>query len=902
MGATGFQWSLRLKLVLAAVLIEAVVLALMLANSVRLFDGFIAQQAEQRVSTAGRVLAAAVAPELARADPASLGRLLESLVRDDNNHLAYVVVDRGARRYAAAGARHLADADRRDVEAAHVMRASTPLRYSGGVIGELRYGVTFEALYGARDSLVIEGVAIALGGLLLGTLVLALAGYWLTRPLAGLVRGVEAITAGDYHATVTVGSHDEVGQLAEQFNRMGAAVREHLAALRRANRALLTLSHCGEALARIADEQALLDEVCRILLRDGGYRLAWVGYADDPIDKRVRPMAYAGYEDGYLETLGITWADSERGRGPTGTAIREHRPVIVRNIHTDPAFAPWRADAERRGYASSIALPVAIGGLQRAALNIYAAEPDAFDAREVELLMKLADDLAYGISALRTANALRDSERKYRELLDQASDGIFVSDAAGHYLEVNAAATRMTGYSRAELLDMNLRDLIEPDELSRDPPHLDELHSGWAMVRQRNLRRKDGSVFPAEISAKVLANGWLQGIARDITERRRIEAALRTERDFNSAVLDTVGSLVVVLERRGHIVRFNRACEQMTGYAFAEVEDRPIWDLLLPPEQVDAVRGVFAALTARQFPNRYENEWLTRSGGRRLIAWSNTALTDSSGEVVYVIATGNDVTELRRNEVERERMMEELTARNAEMENFVYTISHDLKTPLITITGFTGLLAKDMERGDRVNAEDSLAEIRKAGVEMLHLIDDLLELSRSGRIIGERQPVSLGTLFGDAVAQLRERIAAAGARVEFGADLAGLNVDRRRMQQVLTNLIDNAIKYRHRDRPPAVEVGGEWRDGEARIHVRDNGRGIRPEYLKRLFGLFERFDTDVEGTGVGLAIARRIVEVHGGSMWVESVPDAGSTFWIALPATLATTTAAAVAPPRETQS
>lgn len=190
--------------------------------------------------------------------------------------------------------------------------------------------------------------------------------------------------------------------------------------LRKANRALKVLSKCNEVLVRAADEAVLLQEICRLLVEDGGYRLAWIGFAEQDAAKTVRPVAQAGFEKGYLDTVNITWADSERGRGPTGTAIRTGRPSVVRNMLTDPAYAPWREEATRRGYASSIALPLIAGGQTFGALNIYAAESDAFAPDEVKLLCKLADDLAFGIQALRIKTALRESEAKYRLLVEQA--------------------------------------------------------------------------------------------------------------------------------------------------------------------------------------------------------------------------------------------------------------------------------------------------------------------------------------------------------------------------------------------------------------------------------------------------------------------------------------------------
>lgn len=185
---------------------------------------------------------------------------------------------------------------------------------------------------------------------------------------------------------------------------------------RRLSRTLKVLGRCNEAVVGATDEAVLLQEICRLVVEEGGYRLAWVGFAEEDPANTVRPVAQTGFEEGYLETVTITYDDSEHGRGPTGTAIRTGQPAVVRNILTDSAYAPWREEATRRGYASSIALPLIAGERRIGALNIYAAEPDAFAPDEVELLCRLADNLAFGIQSLRARTALRESETKYRAL------------------------------------------------------------------------------------------------------------------------------------------------------------------------------------------------------------------------------------------------------------------------------------------------------------------------------------------------------------------------------------------------------------------------------------------------------------------------------------------------------
>ncbi|MGE0453273.1 MAG: GAF domain-containing protein [Vicinamibacteria bacterium] len=236
-------------------------------------------------------------------------------------------------------------------------------------------------------------------------------------------------------------------------------------ALRRANRALRTISECNQALVRASDERQLLDDICRLVVDHGGYRLAWVGFAERDEARSVRPAAQAGIEAGYLASAGISWADTPHGRGPTGTAIRERRPVVCHDIAADPAYAPWRAAAQARGYAASIALPLLAGeGDCLGALNIYSSEEGAFGGEEVALLTELANDLAYGLRSLRDRGALGAAEsrqaataRRLGQLLASSPTVIYSLRAAGGGLELSEVSDNVE-----RVLGCSVREALHP--------------------------------------------------------------------------------------------------------------------------------------------------------------------------------------------------------------------------------------------------------------------------------------------------------------------------------------------------------------------------------------------------------------------------------------------------------
>ncbi len=221
-----------------------------------------------------------------------------------------------------------------------------------------------------------------------------------------------------HHRTFT---RDEINFLQAVANVLGSAIERYQdeTQLRRLNRTNRALSRCNEALIRATDESTLLQQICDLVIEEAGYRLCWVGFAEHDEAKTVRPVAQAGFDAGYLDTLHLTWADTERGRGPTGTCIRTCQAVLSKHIATDPAMLPWRAEALQRGYASSVAIPLSADAEAFGAISIYAPEPEAFGPEEVKLLTELADDLAFGITTLRTRLerararvALRETEKR----------------------------------------------------------------------------------------------------------------------------------------------------------------------------------------------------------------------------------------------------------------------------------------------------------------------------------------------------------------------------------------------------------------------------------------------------------------------------------------------------------
>lgn len=244
-----------------------------------------------------------------------------------------------------------------------------------------------------------------------------------------------------------------------------------------------------------------------------------------------------------------------------------------------------------------------------------------------------------------------------------------------------------------------------------------------------------------------------------------------------------------------------------------------------------------------------------------------------------------DLAALKAADEERERLIVDLEAKNAEMESFTYTVSHDLRSPLITIQGFLGLMRKDIARGDQERVEQDVATISSAIEKMSRLLEDLLELSRAGRLVGTPEKVSLSELAHEAATLISGPLAASGVRLEIAGDMPEVFGDRSRLLQVFQNLIENGIKFMGDQPAPVIEIAARsGAGGEIVCSVTDNGIGIAPEHQSEIFGLFNKLDDEAAGTGIGLALAKRIIAVHQGRIWAESEgPGRGTTFYFTLP-------------------
>ena len=273
-----------------------------------------------------------------------------------------------------------------------------------------------------------------------------------------------------------------------------------------------------------------------------------------------------------------------------------------------------------------------------------------------------------------------------------------------------------------------------------------------------------------------------------------------------------------------------------------------------------------------------------KDGNYIWVSEHSSLITDEMDAPLYWQCLLLDTNDRKNAEYERENLIAELTSKNAELERFVYTVSHDLKSPLVTINGFLGYLAQDAAMGNMERLNDDSHRIKEAVYRMQKLLDELLKISRVGRMINDPEMIPFNELIKEALEIVHGRLAETKVNVHSQPGLAVVYGDRARLVEVIQNLVDNAAKYMDGQINPQIEIGqrGE-EDGMPIFFIKDNGIGVPSEYNEYIFGLFNKLNANSEGTGVGLALVKQIIEFHGGRIWVESEGGAGSTFLFTLP-------------------
>src|SRR5688572_11735190 len=488
---------------------------------------------------------------------------------------------------------------------------------------------------------------------------------------------------------------------------------------------------------------------------------------------------------------------------------------------------------------------------------------------------------------------LSEAQRIAQELIDILPVPIFIKARDGRYLAVNRAWEQFFGMVRGEFVGKQVNDLYP------NAPWVAEEHRAM----DEELWKKPGSqsyeikivTRPAGARSTIYHKATfpgpggevagLMGTIIDVTGRKKAMRALRQSEERFRQTFELAASGIAHVGLDGRFLKVNRALSRILGYAPEELVGRTVKEVSHPDD-----RSVTDAERSRMFAGdiesvHFEKRYLRKDGAPVWVDLTVALVRDAGGQPEYEVAVFDDVTEKKHAEDELRAANQELARSNAELEQFAYVASHDLQEPLRMVASYTQLLGR--RYGDRFDgdAREFMAYIVDGAARMKQLIEDLLAYSRVGTRAREFKRVRLAAVLERACINLRAALEESGAEITHDA-LGEVDGDELQLAQLLQNLISNAIKFRGAA-APRVHVACAEKEAEYEIAVQDNGIGIEAQYFERIFMVFQRLHDKGQypGTGIGLAICKKVVDRHGGRMWVESRPGAGSRFLFTLPKT-----------------
>ncbi len=707
-----------------------------------------------------------------------------------------------------------------------------------------------------------------------------------------------SLSQGYYEARMALDQGNNVVALVRNVTvRVQSRVeREQLmAALERGNAQLRTAAEVSKTCSGIFNPDALVEKAVNLIQQ--GLAVYYAGlFLVDP--KTQLAVLRGGSGNQGREMLAAGHSLPLDGQSMVSWCIRNNQARIAQQTTRDTV---WLQNPYLPETRSELALPLVSRDQVIGALTVQSAMENAFTENDIAILQAMAEQLAisvdnanlftelqYELAERKKAEvALRSSEERFQKIFRSSPVIITIRDLDGHYISVNDTFTKDLGYTFDEIAGKTVDEMgyiVSQKEWGQAQENLARNGSFADLVVE--VRRKDGEhVFRLMNSEITTLDGEPRVLttSMDITERKKSEEALKASEEKFSKAFHALSSAAFIQRARDHqYLEVNEAFCSLTGYDREEVLNSTVMKLSIFPgpgimEIVEKSLLGSGRLQSHEFT-------FMKKGGKTGTGLLSVDQITVNREPCYLVLI-QDITQQKLAALERDRLIQELSAKNAELERFTYTVSHDLKSPLVTIRGFTGYLEQDMQSGDIERLKSDVKRISGAAEKMQRLLDELLELSRIGRLVNPPEEIPFEEIAREAASLVEGQLKKGRVNLQIAGDLPIVYGDRVRLVEVVQNLLDNAIKFMGEQPQPLIEIGAISLPGQGPIFfVKDNGIGIPPAYQERVFRLFDKLDPASEGTGVGLALVKRIVEVHGGKVWLESEGTGkGTTFLFTLP-------------------
>lgn len=577
-----------------------------------------------------------------------------------------------------------------------------------------------------------------------------------------------------------------------------------------------------------------------------------------------------------VQLYGRTWRFHIQSARSFRAAAASRQPLIVLigGIFIDLlllAFFIMLSGKNRSALTSNQELEQTIAQLEVMQDDLKATKT-SLERRDGELQRQRAAAMEIAAEATVAQENAEQAEQRSKVVVESAPNAMIMVDEKGMIVLVNTETERIFGHAREELLGQPIELLIPKTKDEQSPTARSGLSEAPKPQRLGTTSelvgvRKDGSEFPLALGLNPIETSqgrYVLSAVVDLTERRE------AQRRFEQAV-ESAPNAMVMVNRSGQIVLVNAEAERIFGYDRDEMVGELV-ERLLPQHIVDGspnASELFAVSSKKRVMGAGQQLYARRKDGSEFPAEIGlNPIETPDGRFVLSSIVDN---------TERKRILDQLENRTEEMEQLLYTVSHDLKSPLVTIQGFSELITEALERNDIEDAIDSAGRVSRATTTMAALIKDVLELSRVTRAEEEAEWVDIGALIADVAESLDSQFVAAEARLVINRAPPIIHTIARRVQQIFLNLVGNALKYGCDSPGSTIEIGYVQKPRHHEFYVRDHGPGIAPAHHEKVFMIFRRMTTDKEGTGLGLAIVMKAARSLGGQAWLESELGEGTT-------------------------
>jgi len=706
------------------------------------------------------------------------------------------------------------------------------------------------------------------------TMALAPIGAWLigiflsaviSRSIRKLQKGAEIIGGGNLDYKVGMDTNDEIGQLSKAFDKMSADLKESHTKLKGSYKQLeekvqertVELSSANERLQEEIEERSTAHKKLRYHIK----QLQCLYGLSKLIEKQKIPL-----EEIFQET-----------------------PALICNAYHSPDMISVRITFEGIQYKTekfeksrfSQYVPINVRGEEAGGIEVYwlgeeiENGPPPFHQEERSLLNAVAVRLARTAERKKAAETLR----LFRSLIDRSNDSIFVIEPEwGRFLDVNDRACESLGYTREELLTLSFKNVdqsIKDDSAWQE--HVKKLKHKKDLVIQGEHRHKNGTTLCVETSLKFVKHekkDYIIAAARDITERKLAEEELRASEQRLKTILESILTGIFIIDAQSHkIIDVNPIAEAMIGLPKEDIIGNVCHKFVCSAEE-----GKCPITDLGHVVDGSERVLIKPDGSEIPILKTVTTMRVHGHE--YLVESFVDITDRKLAEKEQAELLEEVESVNRELKDFAYIVSHDLKAPLRGIKTLTDWLAADYADKLDDNGKEQMNLLLSRVERMHNLVDGVLQYSRVGRIEEEKVKVNLNEL----VAEVIDTVAPPETiEITIEHELPEIECEETRMTQIFQNLLSNAVKYM--DKPQGrIKVGCVEDNDFWKFSVTDNGPGIEDKHFERVFQIFQTLSPrdEFESTGVGLTVVKKIVELYGGRIWIESKIGEGSTFFFTL--------------------